>query len=267
MKTDQNLANCHGMAMVFPTFRGTGYGRQLTRAIVAEAGRKERMRISFDLPADSPFESLAEASGLKLVMRAKRSRLLISDIDVDLMGQWVARASERAGDYELLELTTPLPQEHVEEFVELMHVMNSAPFEDYEMEDEKFTVENWREREALISARGESLILQIARHRPSGQLAGYTAINNQSLYPQQAWQWDTGVDPEHRNKGLGRWLKAANALRMLEEFPLVDRVDTYNAGSNEPMLNINVEMGFKPILVEHVYQGPVESVARWAADR
>jgi hypothetical protein len=43
--------------------------------------------------------------------------------------------------------------------------------------------------------------------------------------------------------------------KVVKEFPLVLRVDTYNAGSNEPMLAINVEMGFRPIHIARAWQG------------
>jgi GNAT superfamily N-acetyltransferase len=92
-------------------------------------------------------------------------------------------------------------------------------------------------------------------HKPSGEFAGYTQIKTQDLQPDLAWQWETGVDPAHRNKGLGRWLKAAMIERIISEYPAVERVDTFNAGSNEPMLNINIAMGFEPIHLSHAWQG------------
>jgi hypothetical protein len=45
------------------------------------------------------------------------------------------------------------------------------------------------------------------------------------------------------------------ALHLRENYPGVERIDTENAGSNAPMLSINIEMGFKPILVQNVWQG------------
>jgi GNAT superfamily N-acetyltransferase len=71
------------------------------------------------------------------------------------------------------------------------------------------------------------------------------------------WQGGTAVDPTHRNKGLGRWLKAAMLQRLLDERPEVANVDTWNAGSNEPMLAINVALGFRPVKYYNARQIPV----------
>ena len=46
--------------------------------------------------------------------------------------------------------------------------------------------------------------------------------------------------------GLGRWLKASTALRLMSERPDVRFIETWNAGANEPMLAINRAMGFRP---------------------
>lgn len=210
-----------------------------------------------------PSGRLVERMGLKPAMVAKRSRLVIADVDVDLMKRWIERAEERASDYTIVFYPSPMPEEVVPKFAELMNVMNTAPLEDYEEEPRAFTEEMWREREEHVARTGEEIITCVAVHKPSGEWVGYTNIDYQGLFPEQAWQWDTGVDPEHRNRGLGRWLKGAMILELIAKYPQVDRIDTYNAGSNEPMLNINVEMGYKPIYSVQIYQGPLAGVRAW----
>jgi GNAT superfamily N-acetyltransferase len=104
----------------------------------------------------------------------------------------------------------------------------------------------------------------IAVHQPTQEYVGYTTIKTQELQPDLAWQWDTGVHPEHRNRGLGRWLKAAMIDKIVADYPAMDRVDTFNAGSNEPMLDINIAMGFKPVHLSQAWQGDLATVReRW----
>jgi GNAT superfamily N-acetyltransferase len=84
-----------------------------------------------------------------------------------------------------------------------------------------------------------------ARHDETGELAGYSEL---IFTPRRRWlgeQGDTAVDPAHRERGLGRWLKAANILRLLDEKPDVRAVETWNDGSNAAMLSINEAMGFR----------------------
>ena len=171
------------------------------------------------------------------------------------MQTWVDRAPERAADYHLVELETPFREEHVEQYCELMFQMNTAPMEDFEMDDEVMTPEMWRSMEKMLEVSDKDLMTIIAVHSETGEYVGSTSIQTDRLDPAQAWQWETVVHPDHRNKGLGRWLKGANVLRAIADYPEMERVDTWNAGSNEPMLNINVAMGFKPILITNAWQG------------
>lgn len=62
------------------------------------------------------------------------------------------------------------------------------------------------------------------------------------------WVGSTGVRPEHRGHALGKWLKAAMTLRVLEERPHVTDIRTSNADSNEAMVGINCAMGYRPLL-------------------
>jgi hypothetical protein len=50
------------------------------------------------------------------------------------------------------------------------------------------------------------------------------------------------------------------AMRLRSDFPDVRRIDTFNGGSNRPMLQINVEMGFKPLLTQTVWQGELSLI-------
>lgn len=252
---DQNLENAYFRFMVRPDLRKRGLARTLAGPLFDHLDDNGRSRITTWVMAGAGSEGFARMLGLKSVLQEKRSRLQIADVDVDLMNRWIDTAAERAADYELRQYQSPFPVEILQKYCDLAFVMNTAPLEDFEQEDEVLTPDKWRDTEKSVIASKKSLHTVIAVHKPSDEFAGFSTIQTHELDPSLAWQWDTGVDPAHRNKGLGRWLKAANILRIIEGFPSVDRVDTFNAGSNEPMLNINIEMGFKPIAVETQWQG------------
>ncbi len=252
---EQNFDNAFARIHVRPDLRGGGLGRRLAQPVLEFLADDGRMRLSTYIVQGRPEAALLERLGLKKVHREKRSRLIVADVDMDLMNSWIERASERASDYELIYLETPFPDDVVEKYCELQFQMNTAPREDFEMDDENLTPEMWRDVEEKTTASFYELHTYVAVHRPTGDFVGSTTISTDTLQPEQAWQWETVVHPDHRNKGLGRWLKAANVVKVVEERPQADRVDTWNAGSNEPMLNINIAMGFKPILVADDWQG------------
>jgi hypothetical protein len=68
--------------------------------------------------------------------------------------------------------------------------------------------------------------------------------------PGKPWlveQGDTAVHADHRGHRIGWWLKAVNALRVLDEKPNVRFIETWNDGGNRWMLDINDAMGFRPV--------------------
>lgn len=256
----QNLDNAFGWVYVHPQHRGACHGRSIAQPMLDYAQNDGRTRFATLANEGAGVEPLMARAGLKRAYREKVSRLDFQSVDWSLMQSWVERAAERASDYELLFMKSPIDEEHLQAVCDLTYVMNTAPREDYVEEAEVLTPEMWRDIEEKMAARSREIVICVARHKPTGAFAGYTTTAYRRLQPDLVEQWDTAVDPAHRNLGLGRWLKAAMALELREEYPEVRRIDTENAGSNAPMLNINIEMGFKPILVQNVWQGDLATL-------
>ena len=243
----ENRNHANVWLAVHPEVRGLGLGSTLLARAVEAARRWGCTVLDFEARVGGPGEPFLRSLGADRRLIERRSRCRTADIDRELVEGWVRRAGERASGYALVAWDGPCPDELLAAFVELKAVMNTAPLEAFEWEDERITAEQWRQIEATNAARGFDSWQVCARHDDSGELAGYTELTLPKLWPGAAWQEDTGVWPKHRERGLGRWLKAVTALRLLDERPEVEFIDTWNAGSNEAMLGINVAMGFRPL--------------------
>ncbi|MGH8946827.1 MAG: GNAT family N-acetyltransferase [Acidimicrobiia bacterium] len=256
----EDLNNGFARVHVRPDARRRGFAKRLASAAFDVLEDGDRKSLITDVPEGSPIETKLQALGMRKGFQEKRSRLVIADFDWDQMDTWIEKAAERASGYDLLFLEAPFPEEHLENWCAVLDVMNTAPREDLEFDDTTYTPEKWRDIEEKDMARGNRLVAHVAVDKESGQFVGLSEIIVQKYQPDLAWQGDTGVHPEHRNKGLGRWLKAATIKLVLAEHPKIERIDTGNAGSNEPMLNINVAMGYRPILLTNAWQGDLALV-------
>lgn len=247
--------------------RREGIGSALLRPLVEIAQREERRVLNGGALEDSPGEAFMAALGFERRFVNRSSRLMLSGVDRKMLEGWVERAAERANEYELVGYDDRCPDELLDGVIAIQHVLNTAPRDDLDMEDWVVTPERFRESEAKSLEMGYGGWMLLARHRPTGEIAGYTELGFSPYEPERAFQGGTAVDPAHRNKGLGRWLKAALLLRLLDERPGVEMIDTDNAESNDPMLAINVAMGFAPIRASTSWQADTDSVAKRLADR
>ncbi len=104
-----------------------------------------------------------------------------------------------------------------------------------------------------------------ARHIETWELAGYTEVFWNPNQPETLRQDDTGVFPQYRRRGLGRWLKAAMLKKVLRDHPQIKHVRTGNADSNAAMLRINQQLGFKPYKSWSVWQVELKQVLAYLA--
>ncbi len=258
--TETNLDQAGIDVYVRSASRGHGMARALLAPALEAAAVDGRTMLNGGGVTDREASTFSEHVGADLKILERKSRMLLSGVDRSMLEDWVVKAKERAEGYSLLSWDGPVPEPYLEKFVALSMVMNTAPRDDLEMEDWVHTPERQREGEERSLRKGYRWWTLVVRHDEADELVGYTEFLFPPSDPKAAWQEATAVDPTHRDKGLGRWLKAANCLRLFDEHPEIEYVDTWNAFSNAPMLGINIAMGFEVVKSFSAYQIRTEAL-------
>jgi mycothiol synthase len=252
---------------VLPADRRKGIAKALLERVVEvadEIGRPMLSGRSIDLVTSG--EAFARHVGASLGMAQGENRLVLADVDRDRIRRWVEQGPLRAEGYSLVASDGRYPDELVDQIVDLSAVMNTAPRDDLDMEDERPTVEQSRQWEATNLPLGIERWYLAARHDASGDLVGWTEVGWWPTFPTTVWQWGTGVRPEHRGHALGKWLKAVMLERILRERPDAIDIRTTNADSNDAMLGINHALGFRKHHTNMWWQVPVERVKAYLAE-
>lgn len=204
-----------------------------------------------------------ERVGASRGLETHTNQLVVADLDRELINSWLERGQQRAAEFELGFWEGAYPEAQIAEIAQLHTVMNSAPKDNLDIEDFKFTPEQTRQMEQSMFARGTQRWTCYACERATGAFAGFTEVFWHPNRPQILEQGATGVFPRYRNRSLGRWLKAAMLDKVLRERPEVRFVRTGNANSNGPMLKINFELGFKPYLSHCIWQIEMDKVVQY----
>ncbi len=233
-------------AFVDPARRREGAGRALGRCLVDEARAAGRSSVTLEVAEGDETESVAKAAGFRQDMTVEMNRTDPRAIPHELLESW-RTGGEAAEGYSLVAYDVPCPDDDLAaDFIHARHVMNDAPRWEGEPEA-TYTVEELHAIEAANVAAHQSWWNVGVRNDATGELVG---ISEMYLPSERRWivfQGDTGVHPAHRGHGLGAWMKAVNHLRLRDERPEVEVVQTWNADSNAPMLRINRALGFQPV--------------------
>lgn len=262
METNQHVADIS--IQVVPEYRRQGLGQHFLNLVAKQAQHEQRRLLMTStnerIPGGAAFMTRI---GAQKGQESHLNQLTVADLDRNLLQQWLAHGEQLTEDFELGLWDGAFPEERLPAVVDLLNVMNSAPRDQLDVEDFKMTPERLREMEKAVAARQTEHWTLYVAERKTGKFVGFTDVLWNANRPQLLTQNSTGIFPEYRNRGLGRWLKAAMLDKVLRERPQVKFVRTGNADSNTAMLKINHELGFKPYLSTAVWQVETDQVIHY----
>jgi GNAT superfamily N-acetyltransferase len=242
--TLDNLSSANVDVMVLPEQRRRGYGRQtLTQMLdrVRTAGRSRVFLAAPWLPdgGEGPAFPLLREVGARPVLEDVR-RLL------DLRSFPIRDPAEPAEGYSLRQWVDTAPDDVVDGVAYLLHRMVlDAPMGEMDYEPEVWDAARYRDSEASARRRNRTRLTTVAMHDATGEVAGLTELALNGDRHDVGYQWNTIVDPRHRGHGLGLVLKEWNHALLVDRFPTVRWVNTWNAQSNSFMIEVNERLGFR----------------------
>jgi hypothetical protein len=113
-----------------------------------------------------------------------------------------------------------------------------------------------------LNRRGMKPYLVLAMHEESGEVAALTELVVPTQHPTRADQYDTIVVPEHQGVGLERAIKARMLVEIGDIETQLTEVQTWNVLENNPMADVNAELGFRPDREWREYEADVLDLIR-----
>lgn len=247
---------------VHPAERGRGTGTLLLGAAV-DAAREQRRRSLVTQAA--PGSRFLSVRGFREVLTLTYARLELAGADRTALAATVAEAHP---GYRLAWWDGTVPDELAETFARSRRAMDDMPMGGTDYGTVHWDVERVRAAAGAVAARGELLHTVVAVAEADGSIAGFTELVVPGDGAGDGQHYGTGVLPEHRGHGLGRWMKAAAVLHARDRHPRLAGLLTDTADVNRPMRAINDALGYAPTHRVSEYQldlAPDPPTARQAA--
>jgi GNAT superfamily N-acetyltransferase len=241
--------------------RRRGIGASWLPVVLDLMDRHGRTTVGFWAEEESGHEFLKWV-GAEARLSSIESRLKLSEVDWTMLERWVVEGASRSPQTRLEIFDGHLPEAMWPDYApQLSAMLNTIPFEALDHGEIVITPERMHEWYARLDLSGEVQHTVMTRE-PEGVISGITDTTWAPYRPALIHQQFTGVRPDARGRGLGKWIKAAMLLHLRELYPDAEWVITDNAGSNAPMLKINRALGFKPYRQGTEYQITRDELAK-----
>lgn len=236
---------------VHPTERRGGIGSRLLDAAVAAVRENGRRRVIAQAETGSPGDRFLSARGFRVVLTLVFARLPLAEADVASL---TGIAEQLRPGYRLVSWDGTVPDDLAGTFADSRRAMDDMPMGDTDFGTVTWNVHRVRAVAETVRKRGDLLHTVAALDESDGSIAGFTELVVPGSGKGAGQHYGTGVLPEHRGRGLGRWMKAASILRARERYPDLDALVTDTAETNRHMRRINDALGYVPTHTAHEYQ-------------
>ena len=257
----ENLNKAYGGPTVHPDRRRRGMGRELLRHEGTRAEAHGRTLFGAHAAAGTAGDSFARALGARLDLEEVRRIQYLREIPPGTIDSLRATAEKAAAGYSLVSWEGPIPDNYCAPMAEVFNAFNDAPHGEND-EPEIWDAERVRERTGSAQRagllRGHSVA---AIADATGELAAFSEVFVDPEHPRWGFQGLTAVVRPHRGHRLGLLVKTAMLDLLAAAEPQIEQVATGNAATNEHMIAVNEQLGYKVVKPGwRFYEIPVASM-------
>jgi GNAT superfamily N-acetyltransferase len=245
--------------IVHPEMRRTGVARTLMQAVVGRAHSEGFQAIGVEVPGATPAVDFMNTLGFRKAFTEVRSVLDLEKVNWYNVGQL---ADGVAAGYTLRFCPDAPPEDLIEAYAAAKAQVQDVDLGDLDLRPSSYEPDRLRASLATLHARGLRPYIVVAVHEATGVVAALTEVVVPQQRPTRADQYDTIVVPGHRGYGVGRAIKARMLFELRSAVPTLTQVQTWNAAVNEPMLKVNLELGFQNDREWLEYEAEVADLAR-----
>jgi GNAT superfamily N-acetyltransferase len=240
---------------VHPAERRAGVGSALLAQAVAAARAEGRRCVTAQVEEGTPGDAFLAGSGFRRAATLEYARLALESTPPAVVDQ--------PDGYQLLHWDGMVADELAEAFVAARSAMDDMPLGEADFRPVVWDVPRMQAAADAVAARGELLCTMAAVESATGAFVGFTELvlpgddggtPGRRLGEGDAQHYGTAVSPEHRGRGVARWLKAAQIATVREEFPRLAGLLTDTAEENTAMRRVNAALGYRTTHRSHFYE-------------
>ncbi|MFI5906414.1 GNAT family N-acetyltransferase [Dactylosporangium sp. NPDC051541] len=244
---------------VVPSARRGRVGTALLAAVARRAAEEGFESVGVEVIGGTPAVKFFEAQGFECAFIEMRNLLDLKGVDWLRLGEMAAGIG--AG-YRIEYYPGGPPPELFAGYAAAKEAARAGVIDDLALRPSSYDSERLAASLRTLHARGLKPYIVLAVHEQSETIAGLTEVVVPAQRPTRADQYDTIEVPTHRGYGISRAIKARMLFELRAAEPGLLDVQTWNALENEPLLQVNAELGFKPDREWREYEADVPELLR-----
>ncbi|WP_156726016.1 GNAT family N-acetyltransferase [Streptomyces apocyni] len=230
---------------VHPAERRNGAGTLLLGEVVAAARADGRRAVIAQAGAGSEGDGFLAGRGFRPVLALTYARLPLPLSTADSAALTHHTERQRPG-YRLTSWEGTVPDALAETFAASRRAMDDMPMGETDYGQVTWDVDRVRAVARAIEQRGDLLHTVAAVDTSDGSIAGFCELVVPGDGKGDGQHYGTGVLPEHRGHGLGRWMKGEAIRQAQDRHPGLGGLLTDTADDNAHMLAVNDALGYLP---------------------